>query len=475
MKTAISRWLPPIATLALLLFALLTPARRVGAGGGPRADALFIPSCDLLLEESGSSATFGFKGPAGVTQPFHFAANVASCSLGLEKLYYAPGTLSIVKWDPATLTPASETVALRSTYFNASEMERSAVAAFFDPPVILREDDAVAEGFGSDLAIQFQGQANDEIAHYAPDGAPDLPVARSFASSPSTPQSPLPGTHPVLDHRLCGGNSTLQELAVVQSVTRCDSVVAGGTLYEAAQRFQIPAATKVDWIEFVAKAGPTAGQFGVLAIYDAVELSEPPVSWPASVASAYVYPNTFASTPVTWETHLDFDHEFALVPNHDYWLVFRTFGNFAVNVRRRTGTEGAGFGRIGPLRIRSTGISPWEPVPNMNLDFRIIGTPYLLTAVGPPAPARAGLQMSVAPTPARGPVAVSWSGARGAVHLEVLDARGRRVATGEAAATTGRWTWNAADAAGRAVPAGIYFVRARDAAHANTQRVVLVR
>jgi len=62
-------------------------------------------------------------------------------------------------------------------------------------------------------------------------------------------------------------------------------------------------------------------------------------------------------------------------------------------------------------------------------------------------------------------------------RVDVLDARDRLVASGEAAAAAaGRWTWSGAGADGRALAAGVYFVRGRDAAgYASTRRAVLVR
>ena len=92
-------------------------------------------------------------------------------------------------------------------------------------------------------------------------------------------------------------------------------------------------------------------------------------------------------------------------------------------------------------------------------------------------PARGDLQLRVAPNPSRGSSFVTWSGATGPLRFDVLDERGRRVAEGRGEASAeGRWLWRGTHDDGRPLPAGVYFVRARDdAGHAATERVVLVK
>jgi hypothetical protein len=63
------------------------------------------------------------------------------------------------------------------------------------------------------------------------------------------------------------------------------------------------------------------------------------------------------------------------------------------------------------------------------------------------------------------------------MHVEVLDAQGRRVA-GAAGITgaEGRWLWSGARDDGRPLPAGVYFVRASDGrGRVAADRVVLIR
>ncbi|HKQ57499.1 MAG TPA: FlgD immunoglobulin-like domain containing protein [Candidatus Eisenbacteria bacterium] len=82
------------------------------------------------------------------------------------------------------------------------------------------------------------------------------------------------------------------------------------------------------------------------------------------------------------------------------------------------------------------------------------------------------------PNPSHGPVALAlqvFDG--GAVRLEVVDATGRRVRSAELAAggsVQRVWTWDGLDDHGRAVPAGVYRVRATSPSGGTTRGLVRV-
>jgi hypothetical protein len=96
--------------------------------------------------------------------------------------------------------------------------------------------------------------------------------------------------------------------------------------------------------------------------------------------------------------------------------------------------------------------------------------------VPPPGVTGRGLRLAAGPNPATSAALVRWSGAAGSARIEVLDARGRRVATHEGAGDSGSWLWRGVDDGGEPLPAGVYFVRALDReGTAGTTRVVLVR
>ncbi len=105
----------------------------------------------------------------------------------------------------------------------------------------------------------------------------------------------------------------------------------------------------------------------------------------------------------------------------------------------------------------------------------------VLTAVSPVrsgAPAFALLD--AAPNPFDEQTLVRWDLAHGTrVRVDVYDVAGRRVTTlvdgAQAAAGPGDVRWSGRDTNGRALAAGVYFVRMQAAGETRTQRVVLIR
>lgn len=87
--------------------------------------------------------------------------------------------------------------------------------------------------------------------------------------------------------------------------------------------------------------------------------------------------------------------------------------------------------------------------------------------------------LAAAPNPFGDATTVRWDLSRGArVHADVFDVRGRRVASlvdGIRAAGPGEVRWSGRDGSGRAVAAGVYFVRVEVAGETQARRVVLVR
>jgi hypothetical protein len=91
----------------------------------------------------------------------------------------------------------------------------------------------------------------------------------------------------------------------------------------------------------------------------------------------------------------------------------------------------------------------------------------------------AGEVMAVSPSPFSGSTRIAFTVAReGAESLTVHDAAGRRVAVladGEHSAGPHGVLWNGRDDAGNPVPAGVYFLRLRAGALAETRKVVRLR
>jgi hypothetical protein len=248
---------------------------------------------------------------------------------------------------------------------------------------------------------------------------------------------------------------------------------------ELIQRFRVPVETRLSWVELAFGLVNPRSPFvpGDIAILDAQGSATPPQTPPTPLVSALMK-TAIWYIPV-WDSHLAFDHVITLEPCHDYWLLVGTRHCYGVYGRMRTGSEGPDFpAGIGPFYTRKTDTDAWSELPGQTLCFRLIGEPTGSAADVPrEMPASIGLRLRVMPNPVRGTALVHWSGAVGAVRLEVLDIRGRRIGAGNGLAVgAGDWSWRAARADGRPLPAGVYFVRATDGAgHVAVERVVLVR
>lgn len=99
------------------------------------------------------------------------------------------------------------------------------------------------------------------------------------------------------------------------------------------------------------------------------------------------------------------------------------------------------------------------------------------TSAVQPDPLLAGRALAVAPNPALGATRVRYrNSVAGPVRLDVLDPAGRRVATlvsGTLPPGTHERVWDGRDARGRALPAGLYFLRLQAGGRAEVTRVTL--
>jgi hypothetical protein len=146
-------------------------------------------------------------------------------------------------------------------------------------------------------------------------------------------------------------------------------------------------------------------------------------------------------------------------------------------MRQSDGSESPAFSlNIGPLYGRTTSTGTWELKPQKALSFRLVGTPLGTVDVPPTSLGRSPLHLAVSPNPSRGLSFVNWSGAEGSTRIELLDPSGRQVGVQTAVSgSSGRWACSARGADGRALPAGVYFVRAIDSiGKTAVSRLVLV-
>jgi len=479
MKT-LRNGLPALAVLVLLALALLAPARGVRAEK-PLAEAAWLTyyGCATLVS-GGAGATPNYALPFGesVVQPFGPVGNVVSCSLAVQPLTYNSGRLDVVGWDPATLAPTPGSIALRTFDFSCTGYSVNVSQWYQMPPIVTKSLPTVAEAGPAEVALRLTSFAgtNTETISIDPNDPSSAPAARRMLANGTT--TVLPGAHPVTFFQACGGDAAAQAFEVMQSVVSPDAYL-DGTSYEFVQRFRVPVATRIAWFELA--VNPYNGQYPIsnatVSVCDAEGQATPPASFPFALFLTNLSPYWGKSGP-TWASTWDAMTNIVLQPHHDYWLVVTTDRDFSLSGKIVGANTDPHFqNSIGELYRRWQQGATAELVPARAMDFRLIGTPEGTVGVTPLAPARAGLALRVWPNPAYGVTSFEWSGARGATTLEVLDARGRRVVSPTRARdASGRLAWACRGDDGAALPAGVYFVRARDeAGRTASVRVTIVR
>jgi hypothetical protein len=468
------RILPALAAGLLITFAL------IGATD-PRSNrhavpaSLYYPTCTDQLESSAGDSTIVLSYHDGLVQPLGTTGNIGACSLSVSIPNYAYGAsiTQVQSWDPVALVGDPTTVALRQVSDFVSDTYGWHGKDSYVPPVIVQSLGNVAEAQRSTIAVEFDSQTSSPYDfQFTGDGSPDLPIAYHWVNHGAA--VPLNGNHPVVAHVICGGDQALQNLFNCQSVVRCDSAY-GNDKSVVVQRFRVPRHIQLYWVELAFHTvTPANSQTGTIAVLDAQGQSQPPSSIGSALCSAsFQHANNVAA----WDSHMDFDHSIELQPYHDYWLWVTTINDFSLYVRHRTGNESTTFQNdIGDLFYINGASPPWTKDPGNALDFKIVGLPLDPTSVPPPTRTLGTLRLRCSPNPAHGASMLAWSGARGTLRLEVLDARGRRVASAGVEGAAGQWLFRGASDDGRPLPAGVYFVRAVDGAgRAAVERVVLVR
>ena len=481
----VSRSVPVLAATALLCVAATRSAPPNMMPAPPPG------SCNGQYALTGPGANvFQYNGAAGFQQPLPDGLAMASCSLHVEGTGWTSSKMIAVEWDPLTLAPDPTTVALRSQWDNPSTMSyytANAVPWFrFSTPIVTRSVAGVADPPRTTVAIRATpggGYISSALElYYEPEGSQAFPAASTFSAGGTV--GTLEGTHPVSGHAICAA-AELQPLRVAQSMRRTDiSLVSEPE--ELLQRFRVPERVELRWIELAVAAGDTFANYpyppaGDVAILDAEGVLSPPAQMPAPLIQStfemyYFFWTTQGYAPgPRWASHYPLDQTVVLEPGRDYWLHFRHAENYRMLCGTRPATESDAFQwGIGDFHTRARSTDPWSQVTGQALAFRIIGLPVEPVGVQPP-PAPRGFALAVAPNPVRDVANVTWSGAVGPVKLEVLDVRGRRVGRGEGGAA-GAWAMALTGRDGRPLPAGVYFVHARDSmGELAVERLVIVR
>ncbi len=477
MPRPLARILPALAVLALLALALLGPARNVRAGRNDPAEVeyLYYPQCTNVFQGGvGDGTPYDILGGEGITQPLGSPQNFASTIVPQTTGGYADLRYRLVYWDPVNLVPSAGQLQLRSRSYTATYYAIDYSRQDLFPPVITRALTSVAEPPPAQVALEetmsigITGVRTLTLVADDPGTAP--PALRIH---PDGSRTVLPGAHPAFSYQLCGGDALLQSLRVVQSVMKPDQML-DPDVSEYIQKFNIPVDATVRWIELAFGAQPPYGElsWGRVQIFDASGQSSPPFAFGTPLLDAQISVAAWYTPGGQWDTHLDLTSFPTLTAHHDYWLVVNPVRDYWFYSKTLQGNEGWNFvGSIGGLWRRDIDYAPAAAIAGRALDFRIIGTPTGTVGVAP-LPPRSPLALHVTPNPARGATAIVWAGAEGDVRLEAFDARSRRVATTTQRGDNGRWALGA----GGALPAGVYFVRARDGAgHTASVRVTLVR
>jgi hypothetical protein len=465
---------PALGTVALLALAAAGPTPRTGPAPPSRAAA----ACDPFSQSGGGATTFTFDIHSGIRQPFPDDISIASCSLRAAANGMATVNMRMVEWDPLTLAPDPQTIALRSAFCDPTDMNFFAVNAMpkfrFVPPIVVRSLTGVADPPRTQVAIEAQqapytGGGLNLVGSYEPEGDTGMPAASTYGPIPA-----LSGSHPVMAYALCDGGGTLDELRIVQGVNRTDSEAPLGHA-ELLQRFRVPEAVELDWIELAMdELDPLvdAHEALVVSLVDGTGIPDPlPATLPEPLVQTSIRTLFYKEPGPRWVAALDLGHTVELIPGREYWLYLRNAQSYRYRTHVRTATETETFtNAIGVFHHRASAVDLWTVDPNQVLSFKLVGRATgSQLSVGP----REGFHLRITPNPSRAAPEVVWSGATGPVRLEVFDARGRRVASGRGGAA-GRWAVTAP--AERPLAAGVYFVHARDGERARAvERVVIVR
>src|SRR5262245_21044072 len=477
------RAIPALAVISL--FALVAARSSAPNMAAPPR----IAPCEEYTLAGGGASTVLFNGGDGILQPFPPEMSAAACSVHVAGTGWSTAIVRALEWDPAMLAPDPSAIALRVATLNPSAMDfynsNSVPWVRLSPPIVTQGVTGVADPPHAAIAIETTAQADAFFGiyplqgYYEPSGDPGMPAASMLSGGGS--HGTLTGPHPVLAHAICGGGPDLQALRVVQAVNHAEAALSARP-FEVTQRFRVPVAVELRWVEMAVHAAFTPSQpftAARLMIVDAGPGDVPPAGMPAELVGApfesyFDFLPSSSSPAPRWGTHLDFDHVQVLMPGHDYWLYVRGGQPYEFGAHTLSGGEGPAFSAgIGPLYSRASGGAGWSRVAGTALSFKLVGLPLAGVDVPRPPAASTAFSVAVSPNPAHGLAQVTWSGAVGPVRLEVLDARGRRVAAGEGGAA-GTWPWHVAGRDSRPLPAGVYFIHARDSAGDNVVRQLAI-
>lgn len=470
-------WRPSLLGLAILAGCAALGGRSVRAG------SMAFSDCTPQLVSVSGESVLVLPRSDRLVQRLPAAGNIAACSLAIQSLTYSWPVVEVVQWDPQSLLPDPTTVALRTRRSNPSQYSWFRLDPAFSPPVVTLSAPGVADARSSPPAILLAHNSyyssNPLWLRKQTDAAPEVPLGLLAGSG--GPYLPIPGPHPALAHTVCVGSTPVADYRIVQAVMTTDSALAPSS-DEFAQRFRVPRPATLHWSEIANALHPAALPGGVVEVtlFEGGPDAPPEdLDFPLTrgVTGEIISPHAYDQDHARWIPTFDFDASVMLLPGRDYWLVIRGAQHWSMLTRVRTGGESEDFvSAIGPLLRRADAQSEWSGIANRSLAFRLIGTPSTVIGTGPAHPVVA-LRLQARPNPMRGELRLSWSGARGGVRVEVLDATGRRRGSIHGlVGPSGEWIWDGRLRGGGRLESGVYLVRATDAGGAvAARRVVLLR
>ncbi|MBK7368589.1 MAG: hypothetical protein IPJ04_11955 [Candidatus Eisenbacteria bacterium] len=268
------------AVATLLLGAALAP--RLRADGARDTGPLWAsyPTCTLPFANTSWSTVITLPPYGRIAQPFPMNANLAACSLKVNPSYTF-GRLDVVQWDAGQLQPDPTTVALRSVELNSSNMAWNWLHIQMSPPLVTRAIAHVAQSPSGSGAMVYTGNYpyNNTVFRYE---RAVTHAARGRLRRLGSADA-APGSHPVHGFSLCGGDASLQELRVVQSVMSTD-VTLGFSYFDVLQRFRVPRRVRLQWVEFPVDSAMTWNSVGSVAILrDGMSGAFPPLEVPPAL------------------------------------------------------------------------------------------------------------------------------------------------------------------------------------------------
>ena len=484
-----ARTQPPRALPALVVIALLCVSATSPPPG--MAPPYYPAPCTEYSEVGAGASTALFAGGDGVIQPLMARSSMSACSLRVVGTGWSWAVAAVREWDPVALAPDPSTIALRTVGLDPSGMDYYASNAVpwmrLSPAIVAASVADVADPPRSTLAVEVRSVPSAYgyglQGYYEPEGDGAQPEGQVVAAGGT--HQPLTGGHPVLAHAVCEGDVDVQALRIAQAVNHTDTPLLAHPP-ELLQRFRVPEPVELGWVELAVNRptspAPASGELMPVGPSAGIEILEappgdPPIVLPPRLVSStleapYFFSDDF-SPPPRWGSHDAFDLTVTLRPGRDYWLHVTSGSGYEFLAHTLAGNEGPAFtAGIGPFWTRTLSTDAWSLGAGQALAFKIIGRPTASVGVRPPPREGQPFRLSIAPNPARGPLRVEWSGAVGPIRLELLDARGRRLAAGSGGAA-GAWSWGVAGS--RPLAPGVYFVQARDSEnrHAVQRFVVL--